>query len=217
MTPLEVNPRPGWVAPDLVAELPGLELMQVTVDAISRRSPRGVQRRLWLLSNRFTGARAVALRREPIPAAYRVFFRQIGLDPDEQRTPPEEAALERMRHGGFPSRGLPRDALLVATVETGVATLALDADRLAGDVGLRLAGSRERLSGEHGPVLRPGQVLLADEARPVGTLFGELADGLAVDRSTQRVALIAIRVRGVPMVIAEEALWIAVDILTAEA
>ena len=214
---VELHPEPGWLAPDLAAELPGLELLQVAVKARARRSPRGVHRRLWALSNRITGARAVTLRREPVPAAYRAFFRQIGLDPDEERTPPEALVLERLRQGGFRSRGLPEDALVVATVETGVATLALDADRVDGDVGLRLAGRRERLGGDDGPVVAPGQVLLADAVRPLGTLFGELADGLAVDRDTERVLLVAIRVRGVPMVIAEEALWIAADLLTAQA
>lgn len=217
MSPVDLEPQPGWVAPDLAAELPGLELLHVTVSARARRSPRGVHRRLWTMSNRFTGARAVSLRREPVPAAYRAFFRQIGLDPDEQRTPAEAAALERMRHGGFRSRGLPHDAVLVATVETGIAMLALDADRLEGEVGLRLAGRRERLGGDDGPVLSAGQVLLSDGERPLGTLFGELADGLEIDRMTERIVLLAIRVRGVPMVIAEEALWIAVDVLTADA
>ena len=214
---VELHPQPGWVSPDLAAELPGLELLQVAVTARARRSPRGVHRRLWTLSNRITGARAVTLRREPVPAAYRAFFRQIGLNPDEERTPPEALVLERLRQGGFRSRGLPEDALVVATVETGVATLALDFDRVDGDVGLRLAGRRERLGANDGPVVASGQVLLADAARPLGTLFGELADGLAVDRETERVLLVAIRVRGVPMVIAEEALWIAADLLRAEA
>lgn len=214
---VELHPQPGWVSPDLAAELPGLELLQVAVTARARRSPRGVHRRLWTLSNRITGARAVTLRREPVPAAYRAFFRQIGLNPDEERTPPEALVLERLRQGGFRSRGLPEDALVVATVETGVATLALDFDRVDGDVGLRLAGRRERLGADDGPVVASGQVLLADAARPLGTLFGELADGLAVDRETERVLLVAIRVRGVPMVIAEEALWIAADLLRTEA
>ena len=217
MSAVEPVPRPGWVASDLAEELPGLELLAVTLPAKVRRSPRGVHRRLRTLSSRFNGARAVGLRREPIPAAYRALFRQIGLDPDETPTPPEEAALERMRSGGFRSRGMPHDALLVATVETGVATLALDADRIEGEVGLRLAGRRERLGGEGGPVVREGQVLLADGARALGTLFGELGDGLEIDRSTERMILVAVRVRGVPRVIAEEALWIAADALTTEA
>jgi DNA/RNA-binding domain of Phe-tRNA-synthetase-like protein len=212
---VEIEPRPGWVAPELEQELPGLGLLQATVTARARRSPRGVHRRLWTLSNRFTGARAVALRQEPVPAAYRAFFRQIGLDPDEQRPPAEEAALDRMRRGGFKSRGLPADALLVATVETGVAMLVLDADRLDGEVGLRLAGRRERLGGPEGPVLRAGQVLVADAARPRGLLFGPLADGEEIGAATERMTLLAVRVKGVPKVIAEEALWIAADLLEA--
>jgi DNA/RNA-binding domain of Phe-tRNA-synthetase-like protein len=216
MTPVEVEPRSGWVAPELAQELPGLELLHVVVPGRVRRSPPGVRRRLAMLSDRFTGARAVSLRREPVPAAYRALFRQMGLDPDETRTPPEEAALERMRSGGFRSRGLPHDALLVATVETGVATLALDADHIDGEPGLRLAGRRERLGGEQAPVLRQGQVVLADASRPLGTLFGELVDGLEIDGSTERMILLAVRARGVPRVIAEEALWIAADVLAAE-
>ncbi len=49
-----------------------------------------------MLADRFHGARAVELRREAVPGAYRVFFRHVGLDPDVVRTPVEEAALERL-------------------------------------------------------------------------------------------------------------------------
>ena len=37
------------------------------------------------------------MRQEPVPWAYRVFFRQVGIDPDERRTPIEEIALERLQ------------------------------------------------------------------------------------------------------------------------
>ncbi len=74
------------------------------------------------------GARAVGVRREPVPSAYRVFYRQIGLDPEVARTPIEEAVLERMLRGGFLSEGLLQDVLLIALVDTGVPVWALDAD-----------------------------------------------------------------------------------------
>ncbi len=45
-------------------------------------SPPDIEARLRELSNRVRGARAIGISREPIPAAYRVFFRQVGLDPD---------------------------------------------------------------------------------------------------------------------------------------
>ena len=35
------------------------------------------------------------MRTKPIPQAYRAFFRQIGLDPDVDRIPSEEAARRR--------------------------------------------------------------------------------------------------------------------------
>jgi len=78
--------------------------------ALGARSPVGVEDRLHELSNRFRGARAVTLRREPVPAAYRAFFRHVGLDPDVARTPIEAVALERMLRGGFLSAGCSRTA-----------------------------------------------------------------------------------------------------------
>ena len=92
------------------------------------------------------------LRHQAIPWAYRVFFRHIGLDPDEQRTPVEEVALERMRKGGFPSQNLLDDALTIAIAESGVALRAFDADRVEGRLGIRLSAPGEPLEG------RPGEL-----------------------------------------------------------
>ena len=94
----------GWVAHDLAAEFPELRLLHIGLEARSGRSPEPVRQRLRNLADRFTGGKAVTLRQQPVPWAYRVFFRQVGIDPDEHRTPVEEIALERMRAGGFPSR-----------------------------------------------------------------------------------------------------------------
>ena len=62
-------------------------------------------RRLRDLSDRFYGSHAIHMRERPIPWAYRVFFRQIGLDPDRTRTPVEQLALDRLHDGAFVSRG----------------------------------------------------------------------------------------------------------------
>ena len=112
------------------------------------RSPRELKQRLRHLSDRVHGERVLNLRREPVASAYRVFFRQVGIDPDEFRPPAEAAMLERLRAGRFASRDLLEDALTVAVVETGVAVRAFDADRLDGPLGLRLAQPRERLGGD---------------------------------------------------------------------
>ena len=95
-------------------------------------SPADIERRLHDLSNRFRGANAVAARREPVPSAYRVFFRQIGLDPEVVRTPLEAALLQRMFKGGFLARGLLADVLLIGLLDTGVPVWALDASDAAG-------------------------------------------------------------------------------------
>ena len=93
------------------------------------------------------------MRERPIPWAYRVFFRQIGLDPDRTRTPVEQLALDRLQDGGFKTRGLPVDALTIATVETGIALRAFDADRLEGALCIRDSAPGESLDGQTGRAL----------------------------------------------------------------
>src|SRR6201995_3022691 len=128
----EPAPTPGWVAPPLEAEFPGLSLAGAEVDGRPGRSPEPVRRRLRDLSDRLFGAEAIRLRGRPIPWAYRVFFRQIGLDPDRHRTPVEQLVLDRLQHGCFRSPWRPIDALTVATIKTGLALRVFYADRFGG-------------------------------------------------------------------------------------
>ncbi len=200
--------RQGWVAPHIAEEFPGLGIAWVEVDARPGRSPEPVRRRLRDLSDRFYGAQAIHMRERPIPWAYRVFFRQIGLDPDRTRTPVEQLAFERIREGAFKSNGLPVDALTVATVETGVALRVFDADRLNGDLCIRDSAPGESLPGQAGE-LSQGTLAIADEQSPVGLLFGETADGYGVDRDSRRLAIVAVQVKGVPQIAVSEALWMA--------
>lgn len=164
------------------------------------------------MSDRFTGGKAVTLRLEPVPSAYRTFFRQIGIDPDTRRTPAEELALRRMHDGGYRSRGLLEDALTIAVAETGVAVTALDAAEVVGTPGLRLSRRGERLGGDERPLTGP-QIVLADEARALAVLFGDAAEGAAATRRTERVMLLGVGVRGVPTLMVEEALWAAAEAL----
>ncbi len=60
------------------------------------------------------------MRQDPVPWAYRVFWRQVGIDPDTDRTPVEQIALDRLKWGGLRSRNLLDDAITIATLETGV-------------------------------------------------------------------------------------------------
>lgn len=215
---MDLRVEHGWTDPELAEEFPQLGLQVARTGAAARRrSPPAVRDRLRELSDRYTGGKAVNLRQQPVPWAYRVFFRQIGIDPDTRHTPAEEAALERMKAGGFLSRGLVDDALTIAVVETGVAVTAFDAERVGGEIGLRLARAGERLgdaAGDSGAlVLSSGTIVFADALRSVGLLFGELADGYGVDPRTADVLLCGVRVKGVPEVAVEEALWTAAEML----
>jgi DNA/RNA-binding domain of Phe-tRNA-synthetase-like protein len=213
---MEWDPAPvqGWVAPHIAAEFPGLGIAWVEADVRPGKSSEPVRRRLRDLSDRFYGSHAIHMRERPVPWAYRVFFRQIGLDPDRTRTPVEQLAFERIHDGGFKSAGLPRDALTIAIVETGVALRAFDADRLSGALCIRDSAPGEGLPGRPGE-LAQGTLAIADEAGPVALLFGPAAEGYAVDRSTRRIAIAATQVNGVPQIAVEEALWMAAAALRA--
>lgn len=210
----ELAIRRGWVEPALRREFPGLALLQAQTRAPRRRSPRELRQRLRYLSDRVHGQRALNMRREPIASAYRVFFRQIGIDPDEHRPPGEAAILERLRAGWFRSRNVVDDALTVAVVETGVAVRAFDADRVEGELGLRISRPQERLGGSAGVFELPeGTIVIADERDAVGLVFGDTAPGRGPSGDTTRIALSAVRVEGVPDISVEEALWTCADIL----
>jgi DNA/RNA-binding domain of Phe-tRNA-synthetase-like protein len=210
----ELAARPGWVAPHLAAEFPGLSLAMVEVDGRPGRSPEPVRHRLRDLSNRLYGAEAIRLRGRPIPWAYRVFYRQIGLDPDRDRTPVEQLVLDRLQDGGFRSRGLPADALTIATIETGVALRCFDAERIVGELCIRDAAPGERLPGKASE-LAVGTLTIADESGPVGLLFGETATRAEVERDSRRIAIAAVGVGAVPAISVDEALWIAAATLEA--
>lgn len=214
-------PTPGWCAREVEQELPGLRLLSTQVEVTRKGSlmgdsPRDVAERLRDLSNRFRGATAVGVRREPIASAYRVFFRQIGLDPEVVRTPIEGVVLQRMIKGGFLSGGLLADVLLIALIDTGVPVWALDVECVDGPLGIRAAAEAERF-GRAGdaPALPAGRLVVADASAPLAILFGELASGAAPSGRSRRLALFAVQVAGVPELYAEEALWIAASSLQA--
>jgi DNA/RNA-binding domain of Phe-tRNA-synthetase-like protein len=176
--------------------------------SLTGRSTPAVLARLRELSNRWRGARAVNVRQEAVPAAYRVFFRHIGLDPDVTRTPIEAAVLERMLDGGFLSEGLLPDVLTLGLIDTGVPVWALDADTLNGPLGIRLSRAGERLgSGTDGPTMGAGRLVVADADHALSILFDMPALPHAPMSTTRRLSIYAVQVAGVPALHVEETLW----------
>lgn len=206
----------GWIEAGLAAEFPELRLATTAVDCVPGASNEGLREQLRWVSDKMTGAKAIKLRRDPVPSAYRVFYRLVGLDPDQTRTPIEEAALGRLFHGDYRSAGLVDDALLLALVETGVPVYAVDEATLEGPVGVRPARSGERLGrGRYDPDLLPGRLVVADSARPVAALFGDVAPEHRVGPASRRVRLMAVGVAGVPRIHVEEALFACAEALQA--
>ncbi|QEC50169.1 hypothetical protein FSW04_23045 [Baekduia soli] len=202
----------------LAQEFPGLRLRATVVaGAGAGRTPPELRDRLADVTRRFRGSTAITLRRRPVPQAYRVFFRQIGLDPDARRTPVEEAAVARLLRGEMCSGRRLEDALALAVIETGVAVVAFDEDRLRGALTVRPAHAGEALAaGEHPHDLPPGRLVLADDAGPVAVLFGRLSDRHVPGRATTRVRVVAVAVPGVPDLHVDEALWLAAGALSDE-
>ena len=208
-----MTPQRGTVDAELAAEFPGLALHWIALECSSGKSPPEVRERLKEMSNRIGGQKAIQMRQEAVPWAYRVFFRQVGIDPDERRTPAEQVVLDRLRHGGFKSRNLLDDAITICTFETGVPVIAFDADCVTLPLHLRLARPGELL-GAAGRPLSSGQILIADEERALAVLFADLDPERGVTPRTSRMVLTVVQVEGVPDIAIEEALWTVEEIVS---
>jgi DNA/RNA-binding domain of Phe-tRNA-synthetase-like protein len=209
---MEPELHEGWVDPELAAEFPELALTWAPVEARPARSGGVLRRRLRELSDRYTGGRVIHMRQDAVPWAYRVFWRQVGIDPDESRTPVERVALDRMKAGGFRSSNSVDDSLTIAVAETGVPVVAFDGDRVEGRLGLRLSEDGELLGGGGRP-LSARQIVIADERRSLAVLVDEIAPEGGVTPATERMIVAALAVRGVPRISVEEALWTAAELL----
>jgi len=201
----------GWVEPELAEEFPELGIVHAPVEARPARSPREVKQRLRALADRYTGGKVIHMRQDAVPWAYRVFSRQVGIDPDSDRTPVEAIALERLKHGGLRSDNMLDDALTIAIAETGVPLIALDGDKVDRVLGLRLSRPGETLAG--GRPLSSRQIVVADGSRPVAVVLGAVAEDAGVTSKTERMVLVALQVKGVPRIAVEEALWTAGEVL----
>ena len=204
----------GWIDAEVAADFPDLELTELSVPVGTGPSRPEVAERLRYLSRRMSGAEAVAFRTRPVPQAYRVLFRHLGLDPDEQRPPGEAVVVERLIKGEYAADNLLDDALNVAVAETGVPVWAVDEAALDGPLGIRPARAGETLgTGEFANELPAGRLVVADAVAPVGVLFGLHAPSHRVTRATEASRLFSIRAPSVPAIHIEEALWIAAECL----
>lgn len=199
----------GWVDPALEAEFPGLMIVTRSCPGPVAADP-GVTERLDAVASRVRGRSAVEMRREVVPAAYRAFYLQVGLDPDVEMTPVEAAIGRRLFDGGVKVSGPLNAALELAVLETGVPVCALDAGALDGLPGIRPARPGEEVVGFEGrPERSPERLVVADDAGPLCWLFGEPHGRGAASASSAGLLLAAIGVPGVAPMVLDEALDIA--------
>lgn len=197
----------GWVGTEIADEFRGLGLVFVAAEPGGRAHARACRARLADLETYFSGIVAAGISSRPITAAYRVFFRQVGLDPEVDRTPVEQICFERLMRGHFVSRGLVPDALTIATLETEVPIRAVRARDVVGPLGITTSRDGEQLDGVP---LAPASLVVADATRPLALLFGAIEAWAARD---EPLVLYAPVVPGVSAAIAHEALWLTAQLL----
>ena len=203
------EPGDGWIDRELELEFPGLALMTRGCEGPVREDP-GVTERLATVASRIRGRSAIELRREPVPAAYRAFYRQVGIDPDVEMTPVEAAIGRRLFEGGVRRTDPLQAALELAVLETSAPVYALDAQALDGPPGIRPAGAGEEVAGTDG-VMRglPGRLVIADAAGPLCRLFDAAHGRARAGASTGSLLLVSVGVPGVAPIVLDEALDVA--------
>lgn len=204
----------GWVGSEVEREFPGLGLMFLPVPVGNHVAAAEAKQRLTVLEDYFTGTFVTGLPTRPITAAYRVFFRQIGLDPDTDFTAVEWIVRKRLARGRFRSRGLLPDALTIATVETEIPIAAIRSADVLGPLGITTSRPGEAIDGP----LPDSTLVVADAAKPLAVLFGHAGEPsrYGADAKDPEVVLYATIVPGVAPAVVSEALWLAATILGAE-
>jgi hypothetical protein len=209
---LDPAPAPGWIAPDVAEELPGLELLSwTTATEWRRRSPPWAREWLGRLSTGVDGHAVLHAHRTDAPAAHRDFLRRIGRDPNVDLSPQELAYHDRILHGGFPVRGTPQDLLLVVLLETGIPIWVLDADRISGDLGIRrslLGELPEEASRPAGAPPRRPEPVVVDGSGVVAEIGREPREPWRATRKTTSTTFFCARVPGLPDLRVEEAIWL---------
>jgi len=179
------------------ADFPRLELWVTWVAVPSaRRSPRALKDRLAEVDDRVRGLPVGGLRRDPVAASYRGFARQIGLDPDVERNPLEQLAIERLTAGRLVSDGPLRDAMTVAMLETGVPLWAIDAEAVYGWLRVDVDDA--------------GRLAMCDERGPVVPLLMDPGAQVRVPakrKATMTAIVYALKVGDVPASTLEETFW----------
>lgn len=140
------------------------------------------------------------LKDDAVFRCYRDFFWRIGIDPTKIR-PASEALIRRILQG----KKLPRintlvDAYNLASIESGIALAAFDADKLRGRLKMRSAAAGEVFLGigmKKEKVLQGGEVVMEDDEKLIAVYPYRDADNTKITLGTRNMVLIACGVPGI--------------------
>lgn len=203
---IDIDAEDGWVDHVVAREFPQLRMRYTVIDAGPVKSPIEMQHRLNDISTRFRGQKAMELPSKPIPSAYRVFQRQVGLNPETHPSPIEAISRDRILRGTFLSRDRLRDALLIATIESQIAISVIDADTVELPLGIR------QVRADDSTELPGGTLALADADGVIAELLGPPEPAHEVHLHTKRTVVAAIGVAGIADWMLDDALWRVADI-----
>lgn len=203
---IEIEAEDGWVDHVVAREFPQLRLRYTVIEAGLAPSPSEFRDRLNDISSRFRGPKAMELPSKPIPSAYRVFQRQVGLNPETHPSPIEAISRDRILSGTFPSRNRLLDSLLIATIESHIAIGAVDADTLELPLGIR------QVRPDDATDLPVGTLVIADPNTVIAELMGLPEPGHAVHLGTSRTVIFSLGVAGIADWMLDDALWRVADI-----
>jgi DNA/RNA-binding domain of Phe-tRNA-synthetase-like protein len=155
---------------------------------------------------RAAAAMRIAAESADITAAVRTMYKRVGIDPTKTR-PSSEALLRRVRKGD----ALPRINSLVdiinwTSLESQLSFGLYDADRVRGDVTLRLGRDGEEYAGIRKDVVHlAGRLVLSDEAGPFGNPTSDSARTMVTTATARALVVIFVPV-AVPVAVGERAL-----------
>jgi DNA/RNA-binding domain of Phe-tRNA-synthetase-like protein len=198
---VDIETEEGWVDHAVAREFPALRLRYTVVEAGPEIPSKALRDRLKDLSTRFSGRHSMELPTKPIPAAYRIFMRQVGLDPDIHLSPVESYFSDRILRGGFLNYNSVADALTIAIVESHVALTVVDADLIELPLGIRPV----RLEDESDLAL--GTLCIADAKGVISSLLAAPEVSNELNPHTKRTVFMAIGVEGVADWRLDDALW----------
>lgn len=207
------------ISADLGKRFPGLRVLVVHVNGVrvEREKVKLQQFKEKVVEETKQKYDLATMKDVPIFRAYRDFFWRIGTDPTKNR-PAAEALIRRvLANKPLPTINTLVDAYNLASIRTGVAMAAFDADELQGELTLRLARKGEKFLGigMKEPIELEGNELVISDAEKLIAIYPYRdADAAKITEKTRDVLLLMCGAPGIEEEILMDAARVAVEYIT---